>query len=237
MVDLLERMSLLKHSTNTHLTVLSPQIDSAVRLALVPRLEHSTDSNGTLISATAIPDMAPVSYPAVVGNLSHSNEAPISVTTLRPSALNTIQDFLLRGERRQAYHFALDEKLWAHAMVISSSIDKDAWKEVVNEFLKSELGTSAAASVLMTQNSGSQTSANGRESLRVAYSLFSGQGAAAGKCFYLFQGHDLTFNSPRIDTPKYPIQDNYTLTAADYASYDSKDTKLRSTILGNRYSS
>lgn len=159
----------------------SPQIDNAVRVALVPRLEQS-DLTGSLVTTTAegyTPDLSPVPYHTGVGS-NHLNESPISVTTLRTSALNAIQDFLLRGERRQAYHFALDEKLWAHAMIIASSIDKDSWKEVVNEFLKTELGPNVTT-LSPIKNGGDQTSVNGRESLRVAYSLFSGQGAAAGK--------------------------------------------------------
>jgi hypothetical protein len=96
-------------------------------------------------------------------------ELPISTTTLHASSLNKIQEFLLLGERRKAYYYALDEGLWSHAMVIASSIDKEAWKEVVQEFIRHELGPREPAS-----------STSGRESLRMAYSLFSGQGAAAG---------------------------------------------------------
>ncbi|KAG6866929.1 hypothetical protein C0991_003845 [Blastosporella zonata] len=143
----------------------TPELDTAVRLALVPRLEGTFGSNGFLSVADT----------PVVGFPSNPQEAPISVTTLRASTLDKIQDFLLRGERRQAYHLALDEKLWAHAMIISSSVDKEAWKEVVHEFLRTELATSAGL-----PNVGDDSShSSGRESLRVAYSLFSGQGAAA----------------------------------------------------------
>jgi hypothetical protein len=58
-------------------------------------------------------------------------------------------------------------------MVIASSIDKEAWKEVVNDFLKNELRPKDLAA-----NTDQLT--NGRECLRVAYSLFSGQGSVAG---------------------------------------------------------
>ncbi|KAF9464720.1 Sec23-binding domain of Sec16-domain-containing protein [Collybia nuda] len=154
------------------------QIDNAVRVALVPRLERSADSKRPLVTVEGYTsDLPPNLYPTIAGVSNHMNESPISVTTLRPSALNIIQDFLLRGERRQAYHFALDEKLWAHAMVIASSIDKEAWKEVVNEFLRTELNINSTSPV--NQNSDGQALVNGYESLRVAYSLFSGQGAAA----------------------------------------------------------
>jgi hypothetical protein len=69
-------------------------------------------------------------------------------------------------------------------MVIASSIDKEAWKEVVNEFLRTELGVKDGGRRLPASLKANETSShatNGREWLRVAYSLFSGQGPAAGK--------------------------------------------------------
>jgi COPII coat assembly protein SEC16 len=102
---------------------------------------------------------------------SSSNETPLATYSVKPSSLDKITDFLIRGDRRQAFHFALDERLWAHAMVIASSVDKDAWKEVVNEFVRSELGVAPDSASLST----------GREPMRVAYNFFAGQGAASGK--------------------------------------------------------
>ncbi|KAJ3987357.1 Sec23-binding domain of Sec16-domain-containing protein [Lentinula detonsa] len=148
----------------------TPAIDSAVRVALVP--QTATDTNGADGSNfTSVADLQGADSTLMgLSSSSGSGETPISVTTLRPSALNKIEDFLLRGERRQAYHYALDQKLWPHAMIIASGIEKEAWQEVVNEFLKTELGP---------QNAFSAGLSNGRESLRVVYSLLSGQGAKA----------------------------------------------------------
>jgi hypothetical protein len=113
-----------------------------------------------------------------------SNETPISVTTLNATALERIQELLIRGERRQACHYALDEKLWAHAMVIASSIDRDAWQEVVKEFIRADLGSGdvkdGAKRNDPRQGSSPTPTPDGHESLRVAYSLFAGQGAASG---------------------------------------------------------
>jgi COPII coat assembly protein SEC16 len=133
----------------------------------VPRLIHDTGS-----------DLAKFSTPAdgfgTSGSLA-SNETPISVTTLKPSALEKIQEFLIRGERRQACHYALDEKLWAHAMVIANSIDRDAWQEAVKEFIRVELGSKDAR-----DDKTKPGDSTNRESLKVAYGLFAGQGAASG---------------------------------------------------------
>ncbi|KAF7976320.1 hypothetical protein HWV62_7038 [Athelia sp. TMB] len=158
------------------------QIDSAVRVALVPRLAESSPSQGDT-SASAMPTFSSIpEYPGIGSVNFDSNETPIATTTLRPSALAKIQEFLLRGERRQAYNYALDGKLWAHAMVIASGIDKDAWKEVVNEFLRTELSSTGQESMLGLSSVvkvAEPPTASGREWLRVAYSLYSGQGAAA----------------------------------------------------------
>jgi len=113
------------------------------------------------------------------------DETPISVTTLRPSALDRIEELLFQGDRRQAYQFAADEKLWAHEMIIASSIDKEAWKEVINEFLRSELCAEEDIRSESFVSLGSQ-SRRGRESLRVAYSLFSGHGSLSGIPFFFF---------------------------------------------------
>lgn len=154
----------------------SPEIDKAVRSALVPRLADDADSDLTKFSTPADGFGAP-------GSLA-SNEAPISVTTLKASALERIQELLIRGERRQACHYALDEKLWAHAMVIASSIDRDAWQEVIKEFIRAELGSGdvkdGAKPNDPRQGSSPTPTLDGHESLRVAYSLFTGQGAASG---------------------------------------------------------
>ncbi|KAF8212186.1 Sec23-binding domain of Sec16-domain-containing protein [Mycena galopus ATCC 62051] len=156
----------------------TPQIDAAVRAALVAKLDTASGSSDDLqapgfSSIAPLADPSGIPYPGLAA--SEPNEVPIATSTLRPSALDKIQDFLVRGERRKAYHFALDEKLWAHAMLIASSVDRDAWKETVNEFLRTELG--AKTSLLGAD--ASQPPTNGREGLRVAYSLYSGQGSAS----------------------------------------------------------
>ncbi|KIK57809.1 hypothetical protein GYMLUDRAFT_61199 [Collybiopsis luxurians FD-317 M1] len=149
----------------------TPSIDAAVRAALVP--QAVTDTSASESSGfTSVADLqgSDSAFLGLSGS-ANSNETPIAVTTLRPSALNKIEGFLLRGERRQAYHYALDQKLWSHAMIIASGIDKEAWQEVVNEFLKTELASPS------TVSASSMGNPNGREGLRVVYSLMSGQGA------------------------------------------------------------
>lgn len=162
-----------------------PAIDAAVRHALVPRLASGpaiTSPNSQTASFTLASSLdVNVISPGMSQYDAHSGgDAPVVTYKIKPSALDKIQEFLLQGERRQAYHYALDERMWAHAMLISSSLDKEAWKEVVNEFIRAELGVRTDQKK-PAPHGGDPSVANGREPLRVAYSLFAGQGAAAGE--------------------------------------------------------
>jgi len=169
----------MKRHIILNLSQTSPEIEAAVREILVPRL-----GNVSGLERSTSPKTAPYSFDgAATSTLSlsslDSRDRVLSVQTVKASALDTIQGLLAKGDRRAAYRYALDEQLWAHAMVIASSIDKEAWKEVVNEFIRSELNTQG-----VTDSAGpdATTSGAGREPLKVAYSLYSGQGAASSTC-------------------------------------------------------
>jgi hypothetical protein len=150
------------------------EIDTSVRSALVPRVAGSADVGVEHFSTPA----------DGLAGAALATENALTTNTLKPSHLEKIRNLLLRGERRQAYHYALDEKLWAHAMVISSSINKEAWQEVASEFIRTELGIrdTERTSGADRSRSGSVSGSNGYESLRAAYSLYAGNGAASGKC-------------------------------------------------------
>ncbi|KAG9116043.1 Protein transport protein Sec16A, partial [Ceratobasidium sp. 392] len=157
----------------------TPAIDAAVRHALVPRLASAptiTSPNSQAATFTLASALDVTAGPS--SSHSNANDSPVATYKLKPAALDKIQEFLLQGERRAAYHYALDERMWAHAMLISSSLDKEAWKEVVNEFIRAELGVRTDQKK-PAPFGGDPSVANGREPLRVAYSLFAGQGAAA----------------------------------------------------------
>ncbi|KAL0071380.1 hypothetical protein AAF712_001237 [Marasmius tenuissimus] len=170
----------------------SPEAEVAVRNALVPELDLSTSGTADADSFLSPGFSAlgeDIALKPAGGPSDDLLDPAVKVSTLRPSSLDKIQEFLLKGEKRKACHYALDQKLFAHAMVIASGIDKETWKEVVNEFLRSELGSKDLASKasvnpafahsLAPNGIGAPATTNGREGLRVAYSLFSGQGPAA----------------------------------------------------------
>ena len=56
-----------------------------------------------------------------------------------PEALEIIRNLLLQGEREKAVWNAVDQRLWGHAMLISSTLQRDVWKNVVHEFVRQEV--------------------------------------------------------------------------------------------------
>ncbi|ORZ09434.1 Sec23-binding domain of Sec16-domain-containing protein [Lobosporangium transversale] len=94
----------------------------------------------------------------------HEHTGPVRTS----ASLDKLQDLLRRGDRAGAVRYAMNANLWAHALVISSSVNKELWKEAVNGFVNQEL-----------MAGGGEQQANGREAMRVLYALFSGQTQSA----------------------------------------------------------
>lgn len=161
-----------------------PELAEQVRKAILPL-------NGpSFIKSALSSPAAALSFGSPTSDIQNDpKDYPIATYHVRTSALDKLQSLLLAGNRREACHYALDQKLWAHAMIISNNMDKEIWKDVVNEFIRSELGVPVnipsplALRRDLAPSSSTQEASNGRESLRVVYSLFSGQGTAAGTRF------------------------------------------------------
>ena len=65
-----------------------------------------------------------------------SNNIPFSMTS---KAMETIRLHLLRGDREKAVWYAVDQRLWAHAMLLSSTLEQAIWKQVCQEFIRQEV--------------------------------------------------------------------------------------------------
>ncbi|KAF8312026.1 hypothetical protein DL93DRAFT_2082714 [Clavulina sp. PMI_390] len=157
----------------------SPELAEHVRNAILPQ------DGGKALQSPGLSSLGvPMSF-GLTDSTNETKEPSLATYHVRGSALDKIQSLLLSGQRREACHYALDQKMWAHALIMSSNMDRDLWKEVANEFIRAELGVqmNSAAALSSRKNPGSdstpQSVSNGRESLRVAYSLFSGQGTSA----------------------------------------------------------
>lgn len=147
-------------------------------------------------------------------------DATVTVHTLRVSHLEKIQNLLVRGDRRTAFQYAADEKLWAHAMVIASSIDKESWKEVVSEFIHTELANPGVTTALPVRGTLKPTMAGGYEGLKVAYSLYAGHGAASSEFGALERNLYFTKrNSPRTLTSEASGQWCLTFATPFFFSY------------------
>ncbi|TIA87471.1 hypothetical protein E3P97_03932 [Wallemia ichthyophaga] len=85
--------------------------------------------------------------------------------------LGAIQQFLVKGAKREAVMYALEHKLWSHALLISSCVDRQLWSEVVSALIAYELPSSSGSG---NDNTGSTHNTKNWDSLRVAYGLFAG---------------------------------------------------------------
>lgn len=142
--------SLLEHDGKLTGT---PQIDQLVQQTLVPHLITSQQSTASFAVASDLSKRT-----------SDAPHAALSQATSRD--LDTLQMHLLKGEKREAVNYALNNRLYTHALVIASGTDKSLLAEVVKDFLAFELSGSMAT---------------GREPLKVAYSLLAGSGSACSK--------------------------------------------------------
>jgi hypothetical protein len=73
------------------------------------------------------------------------------------ASLVKVENLLAEGKRKEAVNLASDNKLWTHAVIIASGMDKETWRDVVSAFIDEELNEKA------------------HPTLKVAYTLFSGQ--------------------------------------------------------------
>ncbi|KAF8534668.1 Sec23-binding domain of Sec16-domain-containing protein [Trichophaea hybrida] len=121
----------------------TPEIDTAVRKVLTPEIAQTVDSQ----EISGFVPMAGI-----------SNMQPANAEAVDSEAMTTFRKKLLSGDREGAVWFAADKRLWAHAMLISSTVGKDLWKRVVEEFVKSEV----------------KTLGEGSESLAVLYATLAG---------------------------------------------------------------
>lgn len=125
----------------------SPQADQAVRAILSPELTQG--------DAAPIP-RDNVNAPLIgISRRSGSHSVPHAGN---PGALEELRKTLLQGDREKAVWYAVDNRLWAHAMLLSSTLDKSVWKQVSQEFVRQEV----------------KTFGENTESLSALYQIFAG---------------------------------------------------------------
>ncbi|GES88543.1 Sec23-binding domain of Sec16-domain-containing protein [Rhizophagus clarus] len=187
----------------------SPKVEDLVRKILVPSASKSNndEANFTVPADTGFDSQIGLSQTPETSSLTYS----VSV-----KSVDKLQEILLEGDRIAAIRHAMNENLWAHALIIASCVNKDLWKEVVTGFIRQDLMGKVETS-----------EPDGRESLRVLYSLFAGQGQNAVKEFLPYNNLLTVAQSPvtaMIPTSHYSPNTNAPyVTSKVTALYTSSD--------------
>ncbi|OBT86311.1 hypothetical protein VE02_07435 [Pseudogymnoascus sp. 03VT05] len=122
------------------------EIEKAVRSILSPELDNEGATD------------APFALGADLGGIHRSASSAPLADPVDPVAVDTLRKQLLKGEREKAVWSAVDNRLWAHALLLSNTISPDLYKRVAQEFVQKEV-----------KNIGENT-----ESLAALYEIFAG---------------------------------------------------------------
>lgn len=114
--------------------------EQAIRKVLSPDNTESPNSS------------SPFAIGANLTGLSRSSTSNVQAEPVDPRAVDELRNLLTKGDREKAVWHAVDQRLWAHAMLLSSTLDKNIWKQVVQEFVRKEVkkigGNTQALAVL-----------------------------------------------------------------------------------------
>lgn len=91
------------------------------------------------VAADSSSDRKPYGTDSRLVGISRSEGMRSHSDPIDPRALEDVRTALLEGEREKAVWLAVDKRLWAHAMLISSTMSKDIWKQLVQEFVRNEV--------------------------------------------------------------------------------------------------
>lgn len=122
----------------------SPDVQNAVRNTIFPNLQNSEAEQPYANGFTNSADF--------------KSEVQFRPDSVSPQFTETLRNNLLHGKREAAVWEAVDNRLWGHAMIIASTLDKSVWKQVVQEFVRREM----------------RPSSGNAESLAALYEIFAG---------------------------------------------------------------
>lgn len=96
---------------------------------------------------------------------------------LKTEDINRLVDLLKVGQRENALKYALDQHLWAHALIVASSVGPSHWIDTVFEFVREEIRAFPSQSA---------------RDLALMYRTFSGAGADSGELLFYWHSNILT---------------------------------------------
>ncbi|ODO08033.1 hypothetical protein I350_03616 [Cryptococcus amylolentus CBS 6273] len=128
-----------------------PDVEDAIRVALA-NPNNSNLSSARLASSTAA--MPTFQYVGTAASAPAAADA---------SQLSYISSLIAQGTKREAAEYAAEQGLWSHALVISSAVSVELWKDMVKKFTTAELDGRS----------------DGTGAIKASYSLIGGMDAAS----------------------------------------------------------
>lgn len=119
----------------------SAEVQKSLREVIFPQLQNGQYGDGFSGQNNFQPQNAPAQPDAIDSRL-----------------IDSLRDNLILGDREKAVWGAVDNRLWGHAMIIASTVDKSVWKQVVQEFVRREV----------------RSATGNTESLAALYEIFAG---------------------------------------------------------------
>jgi hypothetical protein len=107
----------------------SAEVQKSLRNILFPDLQDQSLGDGLTPSAAFQP-----------------LNAPSQPDAIDPRSIDSLRDSLVLGEREKAVWAAVDNRLWGHAMIIASTMDRSVWQQVVQEFVRREVRSATSRS-------------------------------------------------------------------------------------------
>ena len=119
----------------------------AINLLLTPEV-HNVDES------------SPIQYRAgeQSAGLYRPSGANVRPDSVDPMAVESLRKRLTTGDREGAVFQAMDSRLWSHALIIASTMERSVWGQVVREFVRQEV----------------KTAGGNTESLSALYEIFGG---------------------------------------------------------------
>lgn len=124
----------------------SAEIQNSLRQVFVPNLPE-LGPDGSVIS--------PFGTSSGFASLGASSQPDAAADS---QWMEELRNLLLLGEREKAVWAAVDRRLWGHAMILASTMDRAIWKQAVQEFVRREI----------------KSTATNTESLAALYEIFAG---------------------------------------------------------------
>lgn len=105
-----------------------------VRCILSPEVAPRSSNNDTSISSSRGPHQDLSGIKMYDG----SRQAP---KPPNPEAIEALRKILLQGEQEKAVWYAADQRLWAHSLILASTLHPDIWRQALQEFIRQEIRT------------------------------------------------------------------------------------------------